>query len=716
MLEPPGKLVGIGVLLVVLLGAQLGTTVYFIDRERSYHTEQFTEQTRHRLQTAVDRVDEDLDKLLNISELLARLVTTDDLSQHERELRAAIRHQRGLLSATLWDTEGEQRAFVLSESLSNPSRETHVDLLERAHQRLIERDTRIATAGPATDSSDRRLRAFVQSAGGKNSPFTHIGVVIDVQTALSQLSSLATRSETDILVYGPEGYVESASTLEIPSTWRNAPENAPDFYAQMREYRHGSERLTPEVTAQLGLPEHERSVHFMSFESSDDVTWSIGMITSLLPLRTEQSWVLWRAGLVSAAFGLLLFGLGGLLMFSIRRRSELEERLERKQLISELDAKADAILDAIPVGVVVVDEAGCIRDVNKEMTAWLGPDSLDKPLADVWHRATDRDFELVRELLEQEGDDEKPQRRLLEDVEFGDERVDLQVESVFLPGEESGSSTVLAFEDVTSLKEMEEQLLRTEKLATVGVLSAGIAHEIGTPLNVIRGRTEYALSSLDDPEAVETHLEVVFDQVDYVNRIVRQLLDFSRDEEAEIQPTDLETIVESTLQLIEFQAEDSNVELEIEMPDALPEVAANPDELRQVLINLLLNAFDACDGRGTISLEARTVDETPIEGSEAVDITVRDTGDGIEAENVHKVFDPFYTTKKRGKGTGLGLAIVDRIVRTHEGHIDVCSVPGEWTRFEIHWPIHSGPPPDAMAMLRDGESDTDLATRGEPRP
>ena len=418
-----------------------------------------------------------------------------------------------------------------------------------------------------------------------------------------------------------------------------------------------------------------------------------------------DDWVMWRAGIVSAAFGLVLFGVGGLVVMAARRQTDLEERLDQNQLINELNAKADAILDAIPVGVMVIDHEGQIQDANTEMTAWLGPDAIGRPLEQAWRAATSTPFDALAELVEEEARLGRPCRQLLEDVELRGDRIDLQVEAVPLLAGKASAAMVLVFEDVTELIEMEEQLLRTEKLATVGILAAGIAHEIGTPLGVIQGRAEYARAHADDPEKVADSLEIVDDQVDYVRRIVRQVLDFSRETEAEVQATDLRELVDATLPLVDFGAKGERIRLETHLPDDMPPLAANPDNLKQVLLNLLLNAVDACDGEGTVRLVAEPHTDAETDEVDSLVVAVEDTGSGIPESNLHKIFDPFFTTKKRGKGTGLGLAIVARIVRAHGGHIDVASTPGEMTRFEIRWPVHRDEPRMRADQTREEETD-----------
>jgi signal transduction histidine kinase len=231
--------------------------------------------------------------------------------------------------------------------------------------------------------------------------------------------------------------------------------------------------------------------------------------------------------------------------------------------------------------------------------------------------------------------------------------------------------------------ELENQLVRADRLVTVGVMATEIAHEIGTPLAVVRGRAEQVLPSVTDPRGAED-LRVVIKQVDHISATVRQLLDFSRRSPLEARSVSLEMIVQRTRELLQLKLEARGLQLEVRLMDDLPLLTADPDQLQQVLVNLLLNACDASRQGDTLAVAARSAPK------EMVLIEVSDHGSGIEAEHLDSVFDPFFTTKPRGQGTGLGLPIAAGIVRNHGGQITIKSSPNEGTTVSVLWPASSG--------------------------
>ncbi len=227
--------------------------------------------------------------------------------------------------------------------------------------------------------------------------------------------------------------------------------------------------------------------------------------------------------------------------------------------------------------------------------------------------------------------------------------------------------------------EMENQLVRADRLITVGVMATEIAHEVGTPLSVVRGRAEQVLRTLSGGTGAED-LRVVIKQVDNISSTIRQLLDFSRRSPLELRMVSLAGIVERTRELLQLKLEARRLQLDLELADDLPMLTADPDQLQQVLVNLLLNACDASSPGGRILLSARRV---PLD---MVRIEVADRGTGIAAEHLDAIFEPFFTTKPKGEGTGLGLAIAAGIVRNHAGQIDVSSKVGEGTTISVVWP------------------------------
>jgi signal transduction histidine kinase len=242
-----------------------------------------------------------------------------------------------------------------------------------------------------------------------------------------------------------------------------------------------------------------------------------------------------------------------------------------------------------------------------------------------------------------------------------------------------GVKTFALFEDRSKIRNLENQLVRAEKLITVGVLSAGIAHEIGSPLAVIRGRAEQVLRQVVSGPRAED-LRVIIKHIDHISSTIRQLLDFSRRQPTLRRAVALESVVRRARDLLQWKLEPRRLHLETELDPDLPPLAADPDQLQQVLVNLLLNACDASEPGGVIRLCARR-------GAEGlVTLEIIDQGCGIALEHLHAVFDPFFTTKKGGEGTGLGLPIVASIVRNHAGEINLVSAQGKGTTVTVTWP------------------------------
>lgn len=235
-----------------------------------------------------------------------------------------------------------------------------------------------------------------------------------------------------------------------------------------------------------------------------------------------------------------------------------------------------------------------------------------------------------------------------------------------------------------TLRALEGQLVRAEKLATTGVLAVGIAHEVGTPLGIIRARTELLIDELAD-HRVRTALDAIVGQIDRISSTIRQVLDFSRAQAVEVSAVDPSAALRSTLDLLDHRFHQQELQVHYEIEPEVPPIAADPHQLQQVLINLLLNACDACTRTGRIWITVRRDALGP-----RVRWEIRDNGSGIPTEHLLAVFDPFFTTKKRGEGTGLGLPVAASIVRNHGGEISLTSALGEGTTVTIVWPASQG--------------------------
>jgi signal transduction histidine kinase len=251
------------------------------------------------------------------------------------------------------------------------------------------------------------------------------------------------------------------------------------------------------------------------------------------------------------------------------------------------------------------------------------------------------------------------------------------------PFKDPSGGLVVMLENITEKKKMEEQLLQTSKLASLGKLTAGISHEIGNPLASISSlvqelqsldllKQEEVLFTRDSLKSINSHLE-------RIAKIVRSLGDFARISASEKKPTNIVEILDQTISLVKYDKRARKVEFTSDI-DPIPFLRVNPDQIQQVFLNLVLNAIDAMPAGGRFNVSIKRAGPW-------VEIRFTDTGDGIDEAVLDRIFDPFFTTKPLGKGTGLGLSICYGIIRDHNGQISVKSKKGIGTAFEIRLPL-----------------------------
>jgi len=236
---------------------------------------------------------------------------------------------------------------------------------------------------------------------------------------------------------------------------------------------------------------------------------------------------------------------------------------------------------------------------------------------------------------------------------------------------------------------LEMHLQRADKLITVGQLSAGLAHEIGSPLLVVNGRARAIASRTDVPAEVCRSAQILADESDRITRIVDQLLTFSRQTVPAIAVTALAVPVRDIVELYEPEAHRHDVRLEFSCDETLPEANADAGQVQQVVMNLLSNAVRATQPGGQIrvGLRGATFSRGGGEPQPSVSLTVEDTGEGIPEPLLARIFEPFFTTRPQTGGTGLGLAVVKSIVDAHGGSVTVSTAPGQGTLFTVHFPV-----------------------------
>lgn len=246
-------------------------------------------------------------------------------------------------------------------------------------------------------------------------------------------------------------------------------------------------------------------------------------------------------------------------------------------------------------------------------------------------------------------------------------------------------SQALQMREQRQKEESECRLIQSEKQASIGKLAAGVAHEINNPLTAVITFTHLILQRNDLPEEVRSDLETVSLQTDRVRKIVKGLLEFSRQTRPELESVQLNDLLAGCVRLMENQALVRGIDMRFEGEADLPALTLDRNQLQSVIINMLINALDATEAGGTVLVSARPSSSDP----PGVEFSVQDTGTGIAPEDMEMLFDPFFTTKEVGKGTGLGLSVSAGIVDRHGGNINVRSTVGEGSTFTIWLPVHS---------------------------
>jgi PAS domain S-box-containing protein len=392
----------------------------------------------------------------------------------------------------------------------------------------------------------------------------------------------------------------------------------------------------------------------------------VGRKNDFEPLNSEEVDLLQAlAGQAATAF------MNGRLYQSLREKADELQGLTRYN---------ENILESMDSGILVLDLEGLIVRWNRAMEALYGAsraDVLGRTLDDVFPAAF---LDSLRGSLVLGRHEETASIYKL-NLPAADGRA-LRVNVSVVPfqfgrGERHG--TILIMDDVTVRMRLEQQLQHSEKMASVGLLAAGVAHEVNTPLTGISSYTQMLRDRIetDDPRA--ELLEKIEKQTFRAAKIINNLLNFSRAAGSEFEPLDVNRVLLDVLSLVEHQLDASRIKVVREMAAELPMVRGNENRLQQVFFNLILNARDAMPSGGWLTLATRADDD-------AVVVEVRDTGTGIKREDIKRIYDPFFTTKGIGRGTGLGLSVSYGILQEHGGTIFVDSAPGQGTTFQVALP------------------------------
>jgi PAS domain S-box-containing protein len=362
---------------------------------------------------------------------------------------------------------------------------------------------------------------------------------------------------------------------------------------------------------------------------------------------------------------------------------EQEHRASELEILKEFN---ESIVESINVGLMAVDLNGSITRLNsalEEIFSLTRDEAIGKNVEDLF---AEEFAETLHQVLGPDGWQLRQTRQIYKMHTATRAGRSLVLNIALAPlcaDSDEQTGALVVFEDVTQRLHLEEQLQQREKLSSIGLLAAGVAHEVNTPLTGVSSYTQMLLNMLPENDPKHALLLKVRRQADRATDIVNNLLNFSRTgSAAEFAGTDIHRVLDDTLQLLEPQLRRSHIEIVRDYAEHLPQVHGNSVKLQQVFTNLILNARDSiANGNGRIVLTTRNGDD---DGSLLIEVA--DTGVGIAPEDVAKIYDPFFTTKGVGRGTGLGLAVTYGIVQEHSGHISVSSTPGLGTTFRITLP------------------------------
>lgn len=365
----------------------------------------------------------------------------------------------------------------------------------------------------------------------------------------------------------------------------------------------------------------------------------------------------------------LLIGLSGVISLLLAQGYS-----SARASLSRVRAFSDSLVKNMPMGLIAIDETGRIVAFNQTAES-----ILRQAAADVIGRIADEILpETCRHLIASLG---KKERIIAGEIDchFADgSTVPLDVIATVLKEADEAVGIVFLFRDIMEVRRLKKEIARNRHLASLGSLAAGVAHEIRNPLSSIKGFATYFRERYRDNPEDEKTAGIMIREVDRLNRVISQLLDYARPVTMQRREISIQEIMRHALRMIEAQADEKGITVQADLAADIPAVCVDPDRMQQVFLNLYLNALGAMESGGLLSAALK---ETP---AGRIRIEIRDTGAGIAPQDLGRIFDPYFTTKPTG--TGLGLAIVQKIIDAHNAEIQVASTPGRGTTVTILLP------------------------------
>lgn len=373
-----------------------------------------------------------------------------------------------------------------------------------------------------------------------------------------------------------------------------------------------------------------------------------------------------------------------LVLFGIYVIFKLQENYIVKKTLNEMKAYTSKLLETMDNAVISVDNKGNIKTFNRkseEIFDKKKEEVLNKDCQEVLNLNINGKCLLKECLLEKKN---ITQEIILD--EKGLKKKILDLNTSFL-ADESGEITgvVAVIRDVTKIKDLNEEVARHKRLAALGKLSAGIAHEIRNPLSSIRGLAQFVYNSFSKTDERKEDLNAIIQEVDRLNKLVVQVLDFAKLQKPNLTRFSLNDLIGKVTKLFKLEIKDKQIKFSPELSPDISKIQADEDQVRQILMNVIINAIQAIPKKGEIKIKT---EKTLLKGEPAIKLIIEDSGIGIPEKDFTQIFDPFFSTKD--EGSGLGLSIVYKLVEAHQGEIKVESKEGEGTKFVIFLPQKGG--------------------------
>jgi two-component system sensor histidine kinase HydH len=339
-------------------------------------------------------------------------------------------------------------------------------------------------------------------------------------------------------------------------------------------------------------------------------------------------------------------------------------------------AFTDILVSSLPIGLIATDSSGAVQVYNgsaRELIGFAEPAVIGKRP----ELCLPRELALMFSGNKMDGQTER-QAEVHLDLPPANDR-SLQLASMVVLDESGGfAGEVLLIRDLTTVKQLEKELRRNERLAALGKMAAGVAHELRNPLSSIKGLAVLLKSHFSAPSSESETADILVKEVERLNRGIGELLDYAKPGQLRREAASIAEIIGKTVSLVQVDAQSYGIAIKLEMDRDLPRVMVDKDKMNQVFLNLFLNAIQAMERGGELVVRAE-------HDQRSISVTVRDNGVGIAEENLLRVFDPYFTTKNAG--TGLGLAMSSKIVEEHGGWIKLDSVAGEYTAVRVVLPL-----------------------------